>query len=365
MAKKIRVGVIGTGWGSLVLTPAFQSVPDYEVVALCARRESSARAAAERLGVPENTTDWRALIAREDIDLIAVCTPTTLHHEQTMAALRAGKHVLCEKPLALDPDQAREMSELAEERGLVCGVNFEGRWLPERLPVWRHVRDGRIGQPYLARVVTNADYWHPTRDLQSEWMYDEAQGGGYLLGMASHDIDFLIALFGPPSAVCADVRTSTPTRTRADGSTLQVTADDTSTLLMRMRDGTTCVISTTAVALQHDSRVLEIFGSEGSITVTGKVQGDATNTSIQWSHADHRGLAPLPLGDREPLGGRPIPNRRAGAAIRALALMLEDWLPAFDGEPSPVPTLRQGWLVSEVVDAARRSSAGAGWVSLP
>jgi predicted dehydrogenase len=362
--KQLRVGVIGVGWGSLVLAPAFNVVKGYEVVALCSRQPERVQAAADKLGIAETTTDWRQLVARDDLDLIAICTPTPLHHEQTIAALRAGKHVLCEKPVALDPMQAQQMYEVAEETGLVNGVNFEGRWLRERLPVWERVREGYLGDPYFARVTSSADYWHPTRSLQSEWMYSREAGGGYLLGLASHDVDFLSALFGPPVAVCADVQTSLASRTRPDGSVLDVTADDTSTVLLRFGSGASCVISTTMMAPLTDSRVVEIYGSEGTIIVDGHIQGNETNTFIRAGRIGESSLQTVPLSDREPDSDAEIPKRRAGEAIRALSLMLEDWLPAFAGQPTSVPDLRQGWRVAQVVDAARRSSDGAGWVQI-
>jgi len=364
MTTDLRVGIIGVGWGSLVLAPAFRVAPGYEVAALCSRREDRVRAAGEKLGVADTSTDWRALVERDDLDVIAVCTPTPLHHEQTIAALRAGKHVLCEKPVALDPVQAREMVEVANETGLANAVNFEGRWLRERLPVWEMVRDGYLGDPYLARVVTDADYWHPTRGLQAEWMYRRDEGGGYLLGLASHDIDYLTALFGPPVAVCADVATMLRERTRADGSTLEVTADDTSTVLLRMANGARCVVSTSMMAPLTDSRTLVVHGSAGTITVDGHVQGDETNTSISAGRIGDDGLRSVPLSNREPASDVEIPKRRSGEAVRALALMLEDWKPAFTGGATPVPDLAQGYLVARVVEAARRSSDGGGWVDL-
>ncbi len=363
MVSDLRVGVIGVGWGSLVLAPAFGVARGYEVVALCSRQRERVSAAAEKLGIGRTTTDWRELVHSEDVDVVAVCTPTALHHEQTIEALRAGKHVLCEKPVALDPEQAREMAEVAAETGLQNAVNFEGRWLRERLPVWDLVRDGYLGDPYVARVLTTADYWHPSRALQSEWMYRQDEGGGYLLGLASHDIDYLSALFGPPVAVCADVVTSLPTRRRPDGSTLAVTADDTSTVLLRMAGGARCVISVTMMGLGMDVRTFEAYGSEGTILVDGHVQGDASNTALRGGR-NGAPLAAIELSAREPDSDVEIPKRRSGEAVRALALMLEDWLPAFSGAATPVPDLAQGYLVARVVDAARRSSDGAGWVSI-
>ena len=98
----IRVGIIGVGWGSLVQAPAFRIVPSFEVVALCSRQNDRVAAAGERLEIADTSTDWRAFVERDDLDLISVCTPVDLHHEQVLAAIAAGKDVLVEKPLALD-----------------------------------------------------------------------------------------------------------------------------------------------------------------------------------------------------------------------------------------------------------------------
>jgi predicted dehydrogenase len=273
--------------------------------------------------------------------------------------------VLCEKPVALSEGEARQMLDAAEASGRAHAVNFEGRWLPERLAVWDRVRAGFLGQPYLARVNSAADYWHPSRPMQSEWMYRLDAGGGYLAGMGSHDIDFICALFGAPAAVCADVRTAVPVRRLPDGTDLAVDADDTSTVLLRMASGVTAVVSTTAVAGHADSRRLELYGSEGSLTIAGPVQGAPADTVVLAGRPGGPGTVAVPPSGREPRGGAQIPHRRAAGAIRAMALMLEDWLPAFDGKPTPaVPSLRDGWIVQRVVDAARRSSAGVGRVEV-
>lgn len=94
-----------------------------------------------------------------------------------------------------------------------------------------------------ARVSRSASYWHPSHPLQAHWMYDREQGGGYLAGMLVHYLDFLCSLLGRPVSVCAEVRTSDPVRELPDGGILQVTADDTAALLMRMESGFTTVMS--------------------------------------------------------------------------------------------------------------------------
>jgi len=194
-------------------------------------------------------------------------------------------------------------------------------------------------------------------------MYKTAEGGGYLMGLSSHDIDFFTFLLGEPVAVCADVRSSVPIRERGDGSSIEVDADDTSVVVLRMGSDALVTITTSVVGLHHNRRELTLLGSDGTITVSGAIQGGAP--TIRAGRAGDDGLHEVAPSDRMPRSGVELPKRRAAGAIRSLALMLEDWLPALEGKPAPgVPTLEDGWRVQRVVDAARRSSAGEGWVSM-
>jgi predicted dehydrogenase len=376
MTDQLRVGVIGVGWGSMVQVPAFRAAGGYDVAALCSRRADRVTAAGERLGVDDVSTDWERFVRRPDLDIISVCTPTDLHRKQVLGAIGAGKHVLCEKPVALDSAQAAEMADAADAAGVATAVCFENRWGREKLAVWREVSEGLLGSPYFARVAIAADYFHPVRPLMSEWMYRLADGGGYLLGMASHDIDYLYCLFGVPEAVCADVRATIPVRTRADGSAFSADADDTASLLLRWDSGVRASISLTTVGLHSGSRYrFEAFGSGGTAEIDGTVFGG----TVRAGRAGEEGLRELPLSDAAVSDPSAIPaTGRRSAPIRALALMLERWLPQVRGAegtgaaapgagfgPTPgVPTLRDGLVVQRVIDAARRSSDGAGWVSL-
>jgi predicted dehydrogenase len=363
---KIRVGIIGVGWGTIVQTPAFRAVPEYDVVALCSRRPERVQEAGAKLGIDDTSTDWESFVQRDDLDLISICTPTDLHHDQTIAAVQAGKHVLCEKPVALDAAEAKRMLDAAEAAGVHHAVDFEGRWLPDRLAVWDLVRDGFLGDNYLARVTTTADLWHPSHALQADWMYDASAGGGYLMGAASHDIDYLCALFGPPAAICADVHVSILDRVKGDGSALHVTADDTSTVLMRFASGAVASVSVSVMGSSIDRKLLELYGSNGAIEVdTSFLKGTFGPMTITTATAGGDGREEIAQSERAPRSGAEIPARKAGSAIKAMALMLEDWLPAFDGKPAPgVPTLRDGYIAASVIDAAHRSSDGEGWVTL-
>ncbi len=266
--KPIRVGLIGVGWGSVVQTPAFRLVPRFEVAALCSRQPDRVAAAGAKLGVEDVSTDWQAFVERDDLDVISICTPVDLHLEQTLAAIAAGKHVLVEKPLGLNSLETAEMLAAAELAGVQHAVCFESRWEPARLAAWELVASGHLGNPYLVAARSGADFWHPTRGMQSEWMYRTSEGGGYLMGMGSHDLDYLCALFGEPVEVCADVRTSVKTRTRADGSTVEVDADDSSVVMLRMANGMLASVSTTAIAYAQNFRSFEAFGGADPCPMT-------------------------------------------------------------------------------------------------
>lgn len=127
----LRVGIVGVGWGAHVQAPAYRAAAGFEPVALCARTPQRLARVADRLGIEDTSTDWPSFVRRDDLDSISVATPTALHHEITLAALDAGKAVLCEKPLATTPAEAREMVEVANEAGLPTACCFENRWNPE------------------------------------------------------------------------------------------------------------------------------------------------------------------------------------------------------------------------------------------
>ena len=280
----LRVGIIGVGWGSHVQVPGFRAAEGFEPVALCARTPERLERVAGKLGIADTSTDWESFVVRDDLDVISVATPTVLHHDMTLAALDAGKAVLCEKPLAGDLDAARDMVRAATKSGRPTACCFENRWNPGlvggRIPCRSKAFSASSISP---GSVAARPYWHPSHPLQARWMYDRDQGGGYLAGMMVHDLDFLCSLLGRPESVCAEVRTSEPVRELPDGETLRVTADDTAALLMRMESGVTAILSVSVMGAHADHYRLELFGADG--TIIG--DGDLRVSGIS-SRAGHR-----------------------------------------------------------------------------
>lgn len=191
-------------------------------------------------------------------------------------------------------------------------------------------------------------------------MYDREQGGGYLAGMLVHALDFVPHLLGRPVEVRADVRTCEPERQLSDGRTLAVTADDTAAVLLRFESGALCVLSVSVVGSHADHYRLELLGAEGTIIGDGTLR----LTAFAAGRPSDEALALLLPAEREPAHPEQLPERLAGHASRAKALMLEDWIPAFRGGATKTPTFEDGLLSLAIVDAAQPLSDDGGRVQV-
>ena len=163
--KKLRFGVIGTGeFTQACHVPGLQSHPQAEVVALCGSEYDRVRTLANRFGIPDVYIDYRELCSRDDLDGVTIATPNAFHAQQALSAFEHGKHVLCEKPLAIDVQEAEKMLHAAQASGKVHQVAFTFRYGYAVRELRRRIQSGDIGQPYYLRV--QYDSW---KGLLSEW----------------------------------------------------------------------------------------------------------------------------------------------------------------------------------------------------
>lgn len=195
----IQLGLIGTGMLGRGVLPDWQSHPKCTVKAVADVNIGAARAAAEKFGVPDVYEDYHEMLADDTINAIHVCTPHFLHCEHTVDALNAGKHVLCEKPFAIDVESANAMVAAAEQTGLTlgcCSARF--RFSPLFLRASAMIRAGELGDIYF---IHNVDIrrrfrpgleYHPT----ARWRLDKTKGGGTLLNRGCYDLDTLWSLLG-------------------------------------------------------------------------------------------------------------------------------------------------------------------------
>ena len=199
-ASNRRVGIVGVGFGSAVYVPAFAS-EGFEVVAICSRHRDKARSAADVAGIRDVHTDAMEMIARDDIDAIGIASPPATHYPLSIAALRAGKHVLCEKPFALNAVQAAEMRDAARASGRTAMVGHEFRHTPQRAYVKELLDGGYIGRFQLCTIELFLDRYVTREPRPLTWLARESEGGGLLGALGSHYIDALRHWFGEVASV--------------------------------------------------------------------------------------------------------------------------------------------------------------------
>ena len=211
-------------------------------------------------------------MARDDVDLVSIVTPVVTHCEMTLAALDAGKAVLCEKPMAMNADEARQMTERAREAGRLALIDHELRFLPGRLQLHELLRRGDIGKVQHAKLTFRSDS-RADPNRQWNWWSDKKQGGGALGAIGSHVIDgFRWLLETEVSEVFCNLATHVRERKDEDGNPREVTTDDEANLLLcfsnsALTEGATGNASMSLVESGKPEHRLEVFGSQGAFMV--------------------------------------------------------------------------------------------------
>lgn len=276
--RTVRVGLVGTGFMGRTHSNAFRQAPVFfggdiavELVAACARTESSASAFAKQWGYQGYETDWRKLVARDDIDLIDIATPNSSHAEIAMAAAAAGKMVSCEKPLGTSLAQSREMADAVARAGVASMVWYNYRRIPAITLAKRMIDDGLLGQIFHYRSKFLQD-WTISADLPqggaAMWRLDAAAAGSGVTGdLLAHCIDTAMWLNGPITTVTGMTETFVKQRKHAESGAMQpVTIDDASAVLARFANGSLATFEATRYARGHKAQfALEINGARGSL----------------------------------------------------------------------------------------------------
>lgn len=274
MEKKVRIGFIGTGFARTVQIPAFQGIGGAEIVSVASGRRENAEKAARDFNIPHFTGDWRETVERDDVDLICITTPPVFHREMTLFALDRDKHVLCEKPTAMNADEAREMRDKAsEKKNLWCLIDHELRFLNGRRRAFEMIRDGEIGTIRHVKYNFRAPH-RGDASLPWTWWSDEKAGGGALGAIGSHAFDTLRWLAGTEfSHVFCQMQTHVKQRRdEKTGEMREVTTDDETNLILRFDEGDLVENATANVSLSmveypiYQNRV-EVFGTEGALRV--------------------------------------------------------------------------------------------------
>jgi predicted dehydrogenase len=363
--RAVRVGVIGAGrFAEQAHLPGLQAHPQAEVVALCARNGERARAMAARFGVPRVYSDYHELLAQPDIDAVTVATPDALHAPVALAALAAGKHVFCEKPLARDAGEAIHLVDAAERAGLVNMVAFTFRYARALPALRRLIREGALGTPFAVAMQV---HWGAVGFPRGELSWREQadlSAAGILGDGGAHLFDALAYLLAPPAEVCAQLMV-----VLREPGTAQPDSPDYATCLARLR------LPTEGEAGQAPAYSDRAPGTIHATLLTSRM-GAPPDSADNIRVIGTRGVASIALnrGARERAGlrraGDPgwedlrLPDDAYTSEPLALPRMLGAFVDAVRRgqiDPDQDPPFRAGLLAQQAIDAALRSARHARW----
>jgi predicted dehydrogenase len=372
-AEKIRVGIIGAGRiAGMVHVPSLRLWPEAcEVAAVASRTPEGAHAFAERWGIPRVHADWQALLADSALDAVAICLPSGLTAAVAKAAVAAGKHVLCEKPLGLSAADAQAVAEAARQSPRVHMVAFTFRFVPALRYLRRLVAEGHFGEIRHWRLSAFSDFMlDPARPVA--WRNQRRQAGsGVLADMGSHCIDFARLLLGEIAAVAGVGRLYVEKRPSPDGSGMApVDADDACAFVAEFAGGAigTFDLSRAVAGRGGVGRAnyqgIEIHGTGGA-AVYELIRpfellfslGPAMTSTQQWARAEvPPELRKIPGSPRNPLADEPLLGYKLDQGIT--------FLRAIRGETTDYPTFADGAAVQQVVDAVELAARERRWVTI-
>jgi len=342
MRGPITIGIVGAGFGEQVQAPALRALSGFEVRAICARHLERAQQAARKLGIPKASADWRELVADREIQALALAVPPSLQAEIALVAAQAGKHLFCEKPMALNAGQAQSILAAARQSKIVHAVDFI---FPE-LAAWRKARQllqssalGRIRHAALTWRVETYAY----RAKVDSWKTRAASGGGALNNLASHTFYYLEWLLGRMEKVAA--------RLTPPGAEVEARVD----AWVEFAAGFSGVVSIASDAFQGPGHRLEVYGDSGTLVLENASTDHARGFKLFLATRAAPGLAVIEAAD-DPLhaDGRVYPvSRIAGRFLEAIC-----------SGGTAVPNFVDGLRVQLLLDTLRLADQSGSWQSV-
>jgi predicted dehydrogenase len=368
--RELGIGLIGTGFmgkahalAYRMAHAAFPDVPNARLEALADVNETSAKAAAGQYGFKRGTGDWKSLIADPAIDVISITTPNSLHKEMALAAIAAGKHVHCEKPLASALADAEAMVKAAEAKGVVTQVGYNYIKNPMLKMARQMIDAGELGDITGFRGIHAEDYMGDP-DAPYTWRLDPSGGPGVIADLGSHIIGMARFLLGPITEVTADVETVIETRPVSPGAKerREVKVDDIARILVRFERGCGGNIEASWVTTGRKMQLeFEVHGSKGSIVFSQehfnvlrhyKAGGDPKTS----------GFTTIESGPQHaPYGNFCVAQGHQIGFNDLKTIEMAEFLGAIASGGKAGPDFREAWEIQKVVEAALRSSQNRRW----
>lgn len=367
--RKLRVGVLGAGrWANVAHLPGWARDPRCELVAICDVDRGLADETAQTFSIPTISDNFHEVVARDDLDVIDVCTPSHTHFELAMAALDHGKHVLCEKPVAFDFRETRRAAEIARSKGLKTKLGFTFRYSPGMRYMKELVDQGFCGEPYFYNAYEQNSQWiDPQTPLrQVDPTMDQSQiAVSSLEGYGAPVIDLARFMTGSElSSVIGTMRNFVPERmVRATGTMMRMNIDDGDIFLAEFANGAIGSIQSSYVTVgNYPGTEVRLYGSKGAI-ICRLVEEFGFAETIKAATPDDVEFKELEIPARfYPAGGH---NREHWRTL-FYANLIKDFIDELTTDtPKNEGNFDDGAVVQEIINAVEISFRERRWTNLP
>jgi predicted dehydrogenase len=375
--KPLGIAMIGYGGIGRVHAMAYRDIPFtyglpanlVNMVAVATTKTETAKKAAEEIGCSVFTSDYRELLARADIDFIDCCTPNHMHEEIIIAAAKAGKHIYCEKPLAMNVAQAKRMVEAVKQANVKTQLSFNFRFFPAIYRARQLIDSGFLGRVFSFRGrYFRSSYIDPSKPLS--WrLSKEIAGGGALHDLGSHIIDLLYYLLGPFASVQATIETLIEERPVKAGSIEKgtVDVDDFALITARLHGGTIGNIEVSRMGTGVNNEcVFEIYGEKGAIRFNAEDPSYLEVYDVRDAASPcggMRGFKKIETVGRYEGQKAPDVTMPTGF-VRTHAECQYQFMKAIWEDRDGLPNITDGLHIQEVMEAAIQSAASGQWAKV-
>ena len=387
MSKTYNVAMIGGGFMGKAHAAAYAAMPMFFWPApgipvrkvLVDLTEAAAEQGRQRFGFEEASTDWRAVVQRPDIDIVDIVTPNDSHAEIAIAAARAGKHIICEKPLARTSQEARAMLDAVQSAGVIHMVAFNYRRTPAVALARKYIDEGRIGKILNFRGTYLQD-WSADPDSPLSWRFSKKIAGSGTVGdIGTHVVDMARYLVGEIAAVSAMTRIYNKTRPLQAGGVDklgaaekdvagprgEVDVEDELLTMMRFASGAIGSIEATRNAYgRNNFLTFEVHGTKGSIAFNYE-RRDELQVMFADDPADARGFRTVYTGPAHPYGEGlwPIPGLGIGYTETKI-VECYDLFKAIASGTQPSPNFVDGYVIECIAEAILKSAETGAWIEV-
>jgi predicted dehydrogenase len=376
-APTLRVGIIGAGFMGKAHSLAYAAMPMYfwpppatpYRKTMAEVTDELAQTAASRFGYESWTTDWRTIVDDPDIDLVDIASPNDTHCEIAVAAAEAGKHIICEKPLARTADEARQMVEAANRARIVNAVAFNYRRTPAVALAKKYIDDGEIGR-VMSFHGTYFQDWSADPSTPMSWRFEKSRSGSGALGdIGSHSLDLARHLVGEIASVTAILQThitERPLAAGAGGTTGTVDVDDEVHTMFRFANGAVGSLEATRNARGRPNfDTFEIHGEKGSLYFDYQ-RCNELQVCFKEDDPERQAFRTIITGPAHPYGEAlwPVAGVCIGYAETKIIECYELCRAIVEGVPAQ-PDFADGYQVARICEAIQLSADTGTWVDIP